>query len=79
MDGLVDLEEAAGLRPPALARLDATPDQDDLAGVGDREGRDDEARVDVDDVPARLAGEPIAVLAGDRAEDAAATRSASRS
>ena len=69
VDGLVDLEEAAGLRPRALAGLDAAPDQDDLAGVGDREGRDDQARVDVDDVPARLAGEPIAVLAGDGAED----------
>src|SRR6185369_9589342 len=69
VDGLVDFEEAAGLRPPAFARLDAAPDQDDLAGVGDREGRDDQAWVDVDDVPARLAGEPIAILPGDGAED----------
>ena len=53
VDRLVDLEEAARLGPRALARLDAAPDQDDLAGVGDREGRDDEPRVDVDDVAAR--------------------------
>ena len=52
VDGLVDLEEAAGLRPPAEARLDAASDQDDLAGVGDRDRRHDEPRVDVGDVPA---------------------------
>ena len=37
VDRLVDLEEAARLRPRALAGLDPAPDQDDLAGVGDRE------------------------------------------
>ena len=47
VDGLVDLEEAARLRPGTQAGLDATPDQDDLAGVRDRESRDHEARVDV--------------------------------
>src|SRR4029077_3756937 len=51
-DGLVDLEEAAGLGPPALARVDAPAEQDDLALRRDRDRRDDEAGVDVRDVAA---------------------------
>ena len=66
--GLVDLEEAARLGPPALARLDAAAEQDDLAVVVDRDRRDDEARVDVGDVAARGAGESVAILALDGAE-----------
>ena len=57
VDGLVDLEEPARLGPGADGRLDAAPDQDDLAGVGDRQGGRDEARVDVGDVAAARAGE----------------------
>ena len=37
VDRLVDLEEAARLRPCAAAGLDAAAQQDDLAVVGDRE------------------------------------------
>src|SRR5439155_6916708 len=41
-DRLVDLEEAAWLRPAPVAGLDAAPDQDDLAGLGHRDRGDDE-------------------------------------
>ena len=72
VDGLVDLEEAAGLRPRAL-RPGSMPRRSSTISpvVGDREDRHDEARVDVGDVAARRAGQAIAVLAGDLAERAA--------
>jgi hypothetical protein len=65
-DGLVDLEEAARLSPPALARLDAPAEEHDLAVGVDRDRRDDEPGIDVGDESAGRAGEPVAVLALDR-------------
>src|SRR6185503_18476406 len=72
--GLVDLEEAAGLRPQAAPGLEPPSDEHDLACVRDREGRRDEARVHVDDVAARLADEPVTLLTrhGPQLEAAAA-------
>jgi len=68
VDGLVDLEKAARLRPGTLAGFDPAPDEDDLAGLGDREGRHDETRIDVGDMAACGAGQPMAVLTRDGAE-----------
>ena len=61
-DGLVDFEEAAGLGPPATTGLDPTAKEDDLAGLGDRDRRDDEPRIDIGDVAADLTGKPLAIL-----------------
>ena len=69
IDCLVDLEEAAGLRPEAHPRLDSAADEDDLAGVGDRQRGDDEPRIDVSDVSAGRACQALAVLAEKCAED----------
>ena len=59
-----------GSRPAAPTSprpgLDAAAQQDELAGVGDRQRRHHEPRIDVGDVAARRAGQPVAVLAGDR-------------
>src|SRR6185369_13138802 len=66
---LVHLEEAAGLCPEPASRLEAAPDQHDLAGLRYRDGRGHEARVHVGDVAAARAGEAVALLARDRAED----------
>ena len=78
VDGLVDLEEAARLRPLAASGLDAAAQQHDLAVVGDREDGDDEARIDVDDVAACRAGQPVTVLARRSRRTGARRRSSSR-
>ena len=77
--GLVDLEEAAGLRPQTVAGLDSAADQDQLAFGRDGERADDEAWVDVGDEAARRADEPIASLVVERPERRVARRSASNS
>ena len=79
VDRLVDLEEAARLRPRSAPRLDAAPEQDDLPRIRDRDRRDDETRVHVRDVPARRAGKSLTVLAGHQVEARARRRSGSRS
>ena len=64
VDGLVDLEEAAGLGPPARCPGSIPRRMRTSSPVfGDREDGDDEARIDVGDVPARRAGQAVAVLA----------------
>src|SRR4051812_24161858 len=65
---LVDLEETAGLRPAPPAWIDPSPEQNDLAVVRDGQRGHDETRIDVGHEPARRAGEPVAVLVGERAE-----------
>src|SRR5712671_4595759 len=67
-DGLIDLEEAARLGPPAPAGLDSAPKQNDLAGIVHRDRRDDQPRVDVSNVAARAAGESIAIFPVNGAE-----------
>ena len=76
VDRLVDLEEAARLGPRAATRLDAAAEQDELAVVGDRQRRDDEPRVDVGDVAARRARQPVAVLAVEIAPNRSAVAAA---
>ena len=51
--------------------------QDELAGVRDRQRRDDEARVDVGDEPAGRAGQPVAILVR-QARPNASSRAAAR-
>src|SRR4051794_13726507 len=65
---LVDLEEAARLRPAPPAWIDPAPEQHDLAVVRDGQRGHDETWIDVGHEPARRAGEPVAVLVGKRAE-----------
>src|SRR3954471_22220545 len=73
LDGLVHLEDPAGLGQQPDPRRDPAADQDELARLGHRERRDHEARIDIRDMPAIVADEPVAMLARDLAEVEAPT------
>ena len=52
LDGLAEVDEAAGERPQVLAGIERAPEQDDLARPGDRDRGGDRLRVVVRGEPA---------------------------